>query len=51
MSVFYIICMAIAAILAALAAFYRPANPPPASLLPLSVAFMALAFVLQALVR
>ena len=49
MSVLFVICMAVAAILATLAAFYRPANPPPANLLSLAVAFMALAFVLQQL--
>lgn len=47
MSVGFVVCMAIACILAALAAFYRPANPPPANLVALAIAFMALAFVVQ----
>lgn len=50
MNVLYVVCMAVAAILAALAAFYRSPNPPPVHLLSLSVAFIALAFLLQALV-
>jgi hypothetical protein len=50
MSVLFVVCMAVSAILAALAAFYRPANPPQVNLLSLAVAFMALAFVLQTLV-
>lgn len=49
MNVLYIICMAIGAILAALAAFYSPPAPPRVSLLALAVAFIALAFVLQAM--
>ena len=44
----FVVLMAVAAILAALAAFYRPANPAPVHLLSLAVAFMALAWVLQA---
>ena len=47
--IWFSLCMAIAAVLAALAAFYRPASPPPVSLLALAVAFMALAWLLQAL--
>jgi hypothetical protein len=46
-SVLFVICMAVAAVLAAIAAFYRPPHPPPANLLSLAVAFMALAFVLD----
>ena len=46
----YLVCMAVAAILAALAAFYQPPNPPPVHLLSLAVAFIALAFLLQTLV-
>ena len=42
--------MAIAAILAALAAFYSPPNPAPVHLLSLAVAFMALAWLLQSLI-
>ena len=49
MNILFIICMAVAAILAAVAAFYR-APAPPINMLALSVAFIALAFVLQALV-
>ena len=48
--IWFAVCMAVAAILAALAAFYQPPNPPPVHLLSLSVAFLALAFLLQALV-
>lgn len=48
--IWFAICMAVAAILAALAAFYRPPNPPPVNLLSLAVAFIALAFLLQTLI-
>lgn len=50
MNVLYVICLAVAAILAALAAFYQPPNPPPVHLLSLSVAFIALAFLLERLI-
>jgi hypothetical protein len=51
MNPLFVICMSVSAILAALAAFYRPSNPaPPVNLLSLAVAFMALAFVLERVV-
>lgn len=50
MNVLYVVCMAVAAILAAIAALYRPNPAPPVNLTALAIAFIALAFVLQALV-
>ena len=49
-SIFAVVCFAVSAILAALAAFYHPSNPTPVNLLSLAVAFLALGFLLQALV-
>ena len=50
MNVLSTICFAVSAILGFVAAFYRGDPPPPVSLLALSVAFLALGFVVQALV-
>lgn len=49
MSIFVIICFALAAALAAIAAFNRPA-PPPFNFLAAAVALLALGFLLQGLV-
>ena len=49
MSIFAVICYAISAILAFLAAFWNPPNPPQVNLLSLAVGFLALAFLIQAL--
>ena len=49
MSVLVTVCFAVAVILAALAAFYRPPNPPQVNLLSLAVTFLALGFTLQRL--
>jgi len=46
-NVLVVICFAVGAILATLAAFYNPPNPPPANLLSLAVAFVALGLLLQ----
>ena len=48
MSIFVVICFAVSAILAAIAAFNRP-SPPPFNFLALAVAVLALGFLLQAL--
>ena len=42
-----VICFGVSAVLAAIAAFYRPTNPAPVNLLSLAVAFLALGFTLQ----
>jgi hypothetical protein len=47
MSIFVVICFAVAAILAFLASFWSPPNPPSVNLLSLAVAFLALGFLLQ----
>jgi hypothetical protein len=49
MSIFVVICYAVAAILGFLAAFYNPPSPPPANLVSLAVAFIALGLLLQSL--
>ena len=44
------VCFAVAAILAALAAFYTPPSPPRVGLLALAVAFLALGFLVDRMV-
>lgn len=48
MSVLVVLCFAVATIAAAGAAFYRPAQPAPFSLLAVAVFFLALGFTIQA---
>lgn len=48
MSILVLLCFAVATILAALAAFWRPATPPPVNLLAVVIFFLALGFTLQA---
>lgn len=47
MSVVVVILLAISVILAALAAWWTPPSPPRVNLLSLSVAFLALAFLVE----
>jgi hypothetical protein len=49
MSVLVTVCFAVAAVLAFLAAFWHPPNPPQINLLALSLGFLALAFALMRL--
>ena len=49
MNVLVLLCFAAATLCAAGAAFYRPAQPAPFSLLAVAVFFLSLGFTLQAL--
>lgn len=48
MEILVLLCFAVATIVAAGAAFWRPAQPPPFNLLAVAIFFVALGLTLQA---